>query len=110
VKTRNKTRKYFAVCDGQHVELGNVQFGYVTWDRTLEQEGKRLGVTTPYTEIYKDHNVLFAGSCASCGRMHFATRRIEGSYNVEKKCDARCFNAVGPSCDCSCGGKFHGTN
>lgn len=24
-------------------------------------------------------------------------------------CDGRCTNAVGPSCDCSCGGKNHGS-
>lgn len=27
----------------------------------------------------------------------------------ECPCDARCTNAPGPSCDCSCGGKNHGT-
>jgi hypothetical protein len=26
----------------------------------------------------------------------------------EIKCNARCQNAVGPSCDCSCGGENHG--
>ena len=25
-----------------------------------------------------------------------------------KECDARCMGAVGPSCDCSCGGANHG--
>lgn len=33
---------------------------------------------------------------------------VEGRYNPERKCDARCMGAVGPSCECSCGGKNHG--
>lgn len=26
------------------------------------------------------------------------------------KCDARCINATGPNCNCSCGGENHGRN
>lgn len=26
---------------------------------------------------------------------------------ADKTCDSRCVNAVGPSCDCSCGGANH---
>ena len=35
-------------------------------------------------------------------------RRVEGKLNREVKCDARCMNAVGPSCECSCAGANHG--
>lgn len=31
-------------------------------------------------------------------------------YNSERcigRCDARCYNAKGPSCDCCCGGRNH---
>ena len=33
--------------------------------------------------------------------------RIEGTYNEHRTCDARCMNAVGPKCDCQCGGHNH---
>ena len=31
-----------------------------------------------------------------------------GGSKSDKKCDARCQNAKGPSCECSCGGDRHG--
>ena len=37
------------------------------------------------------------------------TRKIEYKSNPSlHKCDARCLNARGRSCECSCGGKNHG--
>lgn len=33
---------------------------------------------------------------------------LNGTHNPEKGCDARCMNATGPNCDCSCGGANHG--
>jgi hypothetical protein len=37
-----------------------------------------------------------------------ALRLVKGSYSESHVCDARCLNAVGPSCECSCGGANHG--
>ena len=38
-----------------------------------------------------------------------ATRAIERKRNPSNhKCDARCLNATGFLCECSCGGKNHG--
>lgn len=37
------------------------------------------------------------------------TRMIDFKKNPSlHKCDARCRHAKGTSCECSCGGKFHG--
>lgn len=33
--------------------------------------------------------------------------KVDGSNH---KCDARCLNATGHNCECSCGGKNHGAN
>lgn len=39
------------------------------------------------------------------------TRVIEYKKNPSlHKCDSRCMNAKGHSCECSCGGKNHGIN
>lgn len=35
-------------------------------------------------------------------------RPIKGVVNPEHHCDARCENAHGPNCECSCGGANHG--
>ncbi len=47
--------------------------------------------------------------CAAHKRpLHFD--RIMGNFNPEHKCDSRCLGAIGPNCDCSCGGANHGLN
>lgn len=33
---------------------------------------------------------------------------VKGFVNPEVKCDARCLNAHGKSCECACGGEHHG--
>lgn len=34
---------------------------------------------------------------------------VGGKNGVEGRCDARCYNANYPQCDCICGGHNHGT-
>lgn len=42
-----------------------------------------------------------------CGReLYF--RDVRGSYNAEKKCNAKCLSSISHICECSCGGKNHG--
>lgn len=68
--------------------------------------------------------LLNVGQCESCGlgaasagrnsvpcvRCNATVRlsRVRGTYKGEIVCDSRCQFAVGPSCDCSCGGPNHG--
>lgn len=35
---------------------------------------------------------------------------LRGRFNADKECNGVCMGAVGPSCDCSCGGENHGRN
>lgn len=37
-------------------------------------------------------------------------KRIDGKVSEVHICDARCLNATGPNCECSCGGANHGMN
>jgi hypothetical protein len=34
-------------------------------------------------------------------------RNVKGT-TTDRECDSRCMGAVGPSCECSCGGRNHG--
>ena len=34
---------------------------------------------------------------------------VTGVISTEHDCDAKCLSAIGPSCECSCGGTNHGT-
>jgi len=36
--------------------------------------------------------------------------QLEGRYSDAKQCNGVCMGAIGPSCDCSCGGENHGKN
>ena len=44
--------------------------------------------------------------CPECGN-RVTVKAVSGTTST-KECDARCMGAVGPSCDCSCGGENHG--
>lgn len=37
------------------------------------------------------------------------TREVQGIVNEMKPCTAKCRGATGPSCECVCGGEFHGS-
>ena len=46
-----------------------------------------------------------------CGDHWVSLRRVlEGTKKSKHECGARCTNATGPSCDCRCRGKNHGSN
>lgn len=46
-----------------------------------------------------------------CGDHWCKLRRVvEGTKKSKHECGARCMNATGPSCDCKCKGKNHGSN
>lgn len=50
------------------------------------------------------------GHVARCANGHkvFPLKRVKGTYSKDHKCDARCLNAKGHDCTCSCGGMNHG--
>lgn len=49
----------------------------------------------------------FGRSCA-CGSTVFV-QPVVGRMNETVRCDARCTSATGHKCECSCGGKNHGS-
>lgn len=55
-------------------------------------------------------NVENIGVFARCTSGHrvFGMKRVKGTYSESHKCDARCLNAKGHDCTCSCGGANHG--
>lgn len=65
------------------------------------REVKQVG--TPY-------RVGNNGFFARCTNRHkvFVLKSIKGTYSKDHKCDARCLNARGHKCTCSCGGMNHG--
>lgn len=61
-----------------------------------------------------DQGAQYKARCACEGKLELMGRvgRKPGLVLDSERCacDARCTNATGPSCDCSCGGANHGTH
>lgn len=56
-----------------------------------------------------DTSIGVYAPCPDCGQK-VVLSAVEGRYKPEIACSAKCRNATGPSCDCSCGGANHGCN
>lgn len=64
----------------------------------------------PYTDRYDLRAILLRGfECSACGGSSADFDVIRGTFSESVKCGARCRNAVGPSCECQCGGENHAT-
>lgn len=48
--------------------------------------------------------------CPSHPRNRMRVRVIEGKFSADHVCDSRCTGAIGPNCECQCGGANHGAN
>lgn len=104
--------KYFATCNGAISILNNVQYVPVekleAWRRIAnipEKAVRMVNSVGPQGNTYS----YAAGLCSQCGAYHVAERLIFRKANPSNhKCDARCLNATGHNCECSCGGKNHG--
>jgi hypothetical protein len=72
------------------------------------------GTTVQLSNVWHDGHVStkachFFGTAPDGSRKVQATRAIERKSNPSNHtCDARCLNARGFKCECSCGGKNHG--
>jgi hypothetical protein len=79
-----------------------------------------LFATNEQIELVEDFSAVTAGAGAKrvgnngvfarCtnGHKFFMLRAVKGTYSPDHKCDARCLNAKGHDCTCSCGGANHG--
>lgn len=47
--------------------------------------------------------------CPGCKRLRKGNS-VRGTYNPSKVCSGRCLNAHTGDCECSCGGKNHGSS
>lgn len=71
-------------------------------------------LNAPHTEyrmvtkgIKRDRITGCYSARCECG-VDFQVKPLSRGWNRTTKCGARCTSAIGPSCDCQCGGKNHG--
>jgi len=76
------------------------------YTRTTYDEG--YYPTDHKTTYYKDDQSQWIETC-SCGFV-MQYKEIKGFHSDKHKCGARCLNAIGPNCECSCSGENHGLN
>lgn len=86
--------------------------GYGSWTLRVEQQGKARTWSWPVYFVGGadwGRDMRAAGLvCPDHPTMIMDFKRLLGKYKPEKACDGRCMGAVGPACDCSCGGENHG--
>lgn len=70
---------------------------------------------TGHTHIGNDQRGLIQtayaiaiNSSPKCQNHIRTAHTVDGTYNPDRTCDARCTGAIGPACSCSCGGENHG--
>jgi hypothetical protein len=78
---------------------------FATSEDVQQAEGFRE--VTAGTGVYRVGN---NGCFARCTNRHkvFPCKLVKGTYSEAHQCDARCLNAKGNDCTCSCGGANHG--
>lgn len=61
-----------------------------------------------YRDRYDLARIVLRGfTCAGCGGHAATFKVIQGRFTEAVKCGPKCRGAVGPSCDCQCGGQNH---
>lgn len=92
---------------GKRIEYPNRDQGRGSWWR----DGGALG------RVFPGHSICYGrgrgynfgdGVCSECGRA-MTWGYLQAWKRPEVPCDARCTNARGFKCDCSCGGEHHGS-
>jgi hypothetical protein len=66
-------------------------------------------VQTADGRLYHYENGRVFVPCRGCGKTRFAAA-LDGKVDMSKVCNAKCMGACGPACECSCGGKNHGSS
>ncbi|GAP37349.1 hypothetical protein ABXN37_19690 [Piscinibacter sakaiensis] len=98
---------------GRRVEyaVGREGNGSRTWPFRRDEHGARQFPGAHLVARRRDGTAEYggdpAGLCAGCGRP-MAWGYLEAAHRPGVPCDARCTNARGFKCDCSCAGKNHG--
>jgi hypothetical protein len=81
----------------------------VQWADTRDFERIIGRALLPGEKLVREGRLFAFASCPNCARIHPSARRIHYSKNPSRHiCNAKCMGAVGPNCECSCGGKNHG--
>lgn len=84
------------------------------WTETHHNHAHGYSYPVPKSRNYPDNQFgqyfmpsHLALACVT-HRRNLAWTPINGRFVETHVCDARCMNAIGPNCECSCGGANHG--
>ena len=80
--------------------------GRPSYSRVVWRDGRPVS----YRDRYDLHRIVLSDfACAGCGGHGATFSVVQGSFSESVKCGGKCRGAVGPSCDCQCGGENHGS-
>jgi hypothetical protein len=81
----------------------------IQWADTRDFERVIGRPLAPGEKLVREGRLFACGMCPNCARIHPSSRRISYSKTPSRHiCNSKCMGAVGPNCECSCGGKNHG--
>lgn len=108
-ETTTKTRAYMVRCAGckvvKRVDLPMIR-------RMVYPSPGAFGAIQPQIRTMTDPTAmgrwLTANPCPCGSDRGREIKPVQGRRKESVKCGAKCLGAIGPSCDCSCGGENHG--
>lgn len=109
LKCRNRNCKHVWALD--YRTEGTDRHGLPYGTRELKQ-GERASDLDRYYGGRRSYSDDMSGvlRCPECAVNLPNGGRVEGRYSEKHVCGAKCLGAIGPSCDCQCGGANHGAN
>lgn len=106
---------------------GTVKAGRIrTWTEWRIPAGDGYGTVNPYAHVNylgwtpnrfaadQRYERAYVAAMRAVGwvcethQRFFELAEVKGVFNADKTCNARCTNAVGADCECSCAGQQHG--
>jgi hypothetical protein len=74
--------------------------------RTVTADGRQVY----YRDRYDLARIICRDfACTGCGGTGCTFDVVRGTFSESVKCGAKCRSAVGPACECQCGGENHGS-
>src|SRR6266567_3987359 len=80
------------------------------YDYQLDSRNDEYRILEDGSKRYLSSDHMNELRCPKCTCTLPNGTKVHGTYNAGHKCNKRCSSAKGDNCDCSCGGKLHGSD
>lgn len=99
MKTNEKTARYFSKC--RACKKAHVR-------DFLTLGGNRLPIVVSFQGWDSIWNATLLCACGAPVSRNW--KALKGTFSAKHECNAKCLASTGHQCECSCGGKNHGSS